>query len=520
MSENLTPNITWVTYWIDIRRPYQDDRMFEAVKNLVKLPIQLVVYLIKPTESNYSSEQTIETSIQKKDSLSQQIIQLLNQKSQESSLLQIRYLDKLFYQIEPDKLNQLYQANRNPHFSGQKDTPEYCQLMWNKFAILADLAYNNPFTDLSNPSVQAIGWIDLGLGRICQLKEHSFRRINQWVIAKTGKKNKLDKKIRLCLIKRPPDLIDNGKFYQITHGYMVCGLMISNSVGWTHLNELFRNELDQLIQEQIITLEEKIIVRIFQKHPNLFSLHYGDYHDSLNNFTTIEQNFDFLIHFLKDEILSPLSLKRAKSLWNCFTFHKWNLSLTQQLDILIRGCFAAHFNQRYDWFWRFSCALEERISGSAGEIVSLKSRSDFQELLKLTPIGSQLSLSTFMVSSSINSSISSSKNSSIEAPILFEIIINYPDQAVNLLADRLVNKGYKVKIWNMVQTTQLKWSNPSYHQSSESYNKQTDDTPEKYFSVYRYDPTYLSETYNLQLDDQEHQVIRVSWGKLFEMGTL
>lgn len=546
MARPVDSTVTWVSYWIDVKRPYQDDRMIEAVKTLLQLPIQLVVYMMKPKPTLLPS--LIPTNVMEisessdgkisKPPLNQQIIDLLEQKAKQSHYLQIRYLDQLFYQLNPEELNRLYNANRNPHFAGEKDTPEYCQLMWNKFAILADVAKNNPFqqTNLSQKennegNVGTIGWIDLGLGRICQLKEGSFERINQWIRAKP---DRLDKKVRLALIKRPPDLLLNADFYQITHGYMVCGLMLSNSTGWIHINGLFQEELFTCIKDQIITLEEKILLRVFQRHPKLFSLHYGDYHDTLNNLVIIEQNFSFLIHFLKDESKTWLCLKRAKSLWKAHNFHKWNLITSQQLDTLIYGLLAAYNNQRYDWFWRFTCALEERIFLSPDEGLSLRNRPDFQELER---IKDNLTQSDFTSHSSLSSSdnkLSSFPLSSFplltdKDPSLIEIIVHYPDRAVHLIGERLSMKGFRVKIWNLEQTSELKWSNPSYHRLDriKEEEKLKDEKEENkrvkesdWVNHYRYDPNYLAENYKLTLSNYRKEIIRVSWRTLFSFGSL
>lgn len=359
MEDILTPDITWVTCWYEIDRPYQDPKMLGAVEQLLKLPIKLVLYLSKicadVSELDVKEEidfNPVDLSRLKFSELTRKVVSLAE--THQNNRLVIKYLSELPFQIESGKLREMYNANRNPYFGEQKDTPEYCQLMWNKFFLLSQSSEKNHF------NTKYVGWIDVGLGRITPLHPQSFINLNSWL---NEHPDKLGEQIRMSLIREPPFIENRQTFYRMSHGYMVCGLMVTQTSFWPKFLQIFYSELEECLNRKIVTLEEKICCWIYRRKPHLFNLYFGDYQDTLVNSVSLQQNFNIVESFLTiDLFISPpnILLRRVKSLWRAFHCHKWNLSDQQQINILICGIIAAKKAGRYDQFWRFSLALEER----------------------------------------------------------------------------------------------------------------------------------------------------------------
>lgn len=205
-----------------------------------------------------------------------------------------------------------------------RNTPEYFALVSSKFTLLQDVIEQNPFTS------SHFGWIDFGYEKCNPL--------NLLHLSSSLRENR--SKVSFCYIDYTEEglMKDPRQYYLYGRCGIACNFFTGDREYLQKLCIQFKEKFIHSINEGYGHAEEQLIPLIYLDHPDLFDFYFGDYGQTILNYSHIQENpyitlNNFIPKVLADKKYS-LGYKAAHKIYESYQKGLFYLSPHHHISLL------------------------------------------------------------------------------------------------------------------------------------------------------------------------------------------
>lgn len=286
------------------------DRYFELAEYIFKLNYNVVFY-IEPT--NYMR---IWNGRKKYNLLNKTLIITKN-------LKELRYFDKYNEADEFDRKNPLMMQDKGKH------TTSYLLFMYNKVELIDEVIKMNPFGS------KTFGWIDFGIDYITKGFDMSRILESQSV------------KVKICeVVHIPKDEIISNQLNKIATNYVartVGGFWIGNVIMMNIFIYKFREWVDRLWKNGLLTYDENIYECILQLNPEITEKYYGRYWYFFENWTMIMHYDEWFLKNMNSCRLNSEHLQ-VVDMFKKLKVYQWNqMDNLDRLDVYFEVIISSYY---------------------------------------------------------------------------------------------------------------------------------------------------------------------------------
>lgn len=173
---------------------------------------------------------------------------------------------------------------QNPYHFDPRNTPSYFILTTSKFLLVKKAIDLNPFSSTH------FGWIDIGLSQI-SLKDPKE------VLNVLGEQRD---KFSLCYINYTAEHVMNSLpvYYQYGRCGTACGFFTGRHDYMKTICDLVHEKFVQTVKAGYGHAEEQLVPPIYHKHPELFQIYFGDYHQLIKNYVHVTEKPETTLNLL------------------------------------------------------------------------------------------------------------------------------------------------------------------------------------------------------------------------------
>lgn len=174
---------------------------------------------------------------------------------------------------------------KSGHYPESSDRSSVYSILTNtKFDLVRLAIEDNWF------STDYYGWIDYGLCHVSGFYPHALTRALKVY----------RKKVSLCLMHyQAKSLVLDFAEYNSIHRFGLCGgLILGRKDYLLPMLEKGIEYFQETVEAGYGHFEEQILHLVYHRHPDFFSLHFGDYHQVLSNYDRIRSNPNIIINLV------------------------------------------------------------------------------------------------------------------------------------------------------------------------------------------------------------------------------
>ena len=166
-----------------------------------------------------------------------------------------------------------------------KYTPDYFVLIWSKLPLLSRICKDNPFKSTH------FGWIDFGIRHVAMLPvDDIYSPVSNTIRIGQVKYFSQDD---IDINKLSPESVDMPDC-----GAIAGGIFIGPRYSLMLLDYLFDEELESILNERRTFSEQFVLARIIKRHPDLFSIYFGQYATLLLNHLYLHDAYEHVVSLI------------------------------------------------------------------------------------------------------------------------------------------------------------------------------------------------------------------------------